>query len=350
MTAAKFVAEFGSAALSPRERAVAAKVLEVFAADVAREVREAVAEQVKNSLYLPRKIALRLASDVDSVAIPILRCTSVLTDDDLISVVRGGSEAKQIAIANREAVSEALTSALIGTGRKAVASTVLGNKGAAIDDGTIGHVLDHHIDDREIQELLVSRPKLPPAVIERLVAAASEELRATLLARDDVPAALASRIVDLGRDSALATQLRAAKTEPEMKAALARMAAEAQLTPIFLMRVLVSGDVSVFEHAIAELARVPVSSVRDFLYNRGAGGVRQALRLAHIPDDLARGMRTVIRMLDERRKRDPEGWRRNLTSLVIDRLVTEYPNLAPGSIESILSQIAHRILGRRDAD
>jgi hypothetical protein len=116
------------------------------------------------------------------------------------------------------------------------------------------------------------------------------------------------------------------------------------------MRLLVSGDINVFEDAIAELARVPVSSARNFLYDRGAGGTRQVLRLARIPDALARGICAVIKMLVERRKRDPEGWRRNFSSLVIDRLVTEYPSLAPGPAESVLSQIAHRILARRDPD
>ena len=184
--------------------------------------------------------------------------------------------------------------------------------------------------------------------MERLVAAASEELRAKLLARGDVPAALASHIVDLGRDNALAAQLRTAKTEEDLGAAVARMAAESRLTPIFVMRVLVSGDIGVFEHAIAELARIPVASARDFLYNRGAGGTRQMLRLARIPDPLGRGIRIAVRLLDDRRKADPDGWQRNFTALVIDRLVAEYPDLAPGPLESILSQMAHRFLVRLD--
>lgn len=345
-TAERFAAEFASGGLSPRERAVAAKVLEVFAADVAQEVRMAVAEQVKSCLYLPRNIALKLASDIDSVAIPILRYTSALTDDDLIAIVRGGSNAKQIAIANREQVSEALSSALIDAGRKVVTSAVLANAGAAVAEADLTKVLDTHPDDADIQTLLATRPTLPAALIERLIAVASEALRATLLARDDVPSDVASRLVDLGRDGAMAARIRSSADPQEIEAAIARAAEEKRLTPMFVLRAICAGDIELFEQSIAALARMPVSSARDFLYGRGAGGQRKVFLLARMPDQLLHGLRAAIKLYEERRTADPEGWRSNFTTLIIDRLVVIYPTLAPGSLETVLSQISHRILGR----
>jgi uncharacterized protein (DUF2336 family) len=346
--AVEIAAEFVAGALSQTERDVAAKVLEVFAGDVAREVREAIAQQVKNCLFLPRSIARRLAEDVDTVAIPVLRYTTVLTDEDLISIVRGGSEAKQIAIAERDGVSEAVSAALIDTDRKTVVSTVLANASAAVAAADLGRAMDRHGGDAGIQAVLARRPKLPVAVMERLISAASEDLRATLLARNDVPAEIAAKIVELARDGALATQLRAAHGANDMETTVAHLAAEKRLTPMFLLRALCAGDIDLFECAIANLSRMPVASAGDFLYRRGGGGQRQILRMALIPDQLVRGFRAAIKLYDERRKADPVGWRHNFTNQAIDRLVDEYPSLAPGSLESVLSQMAHRILGRPD--
>jgi hypothetical protein len=65
-----------------------------------------------------------------------------------------------------------------------------------------------------------------------------------------------------------------------------------------------------------------------------------------MPDQLLHGLRAAIKLYEERRTADPEGWRSNFTTLIIDRLVVIYPTLAPGSLETVLSQISHRILGR----
>ena len=44
---------------------------------------------------------LEMARDVEAVALPVLGASSVLTDDDLIELVRTGTAAKQTAIAGR---------------------------------------------------------------------------------------------------------------------------------------------------------------------------------------------------------------------------------------------------------
>jgi hypothetical protein len=93
---------------------------------------------------------------------------------------------------------------------------------------------------------------------------------------------------------------------------------------------------------------MPVASAGDFLYRRGGGGQRQILRMALIPDQLVRGFRAALKVYDERRRSEPTAWREDFTKLVIDRLVHEYPSLAPGSLEDVLGQMAHRILGRPD--
>ena len=58
--------------ITDEEREAAHEVLRLMAADAAELVRRALAVTLKNSPNLPRDVALKLARDVDSVALPVL--------------------------------------------------------------------------------------------------------------------------------------------------------------------------------------------------------------------------------------------------------------------------------------
>ena len=64
-------------------------------------VRENLSRSLRNSSRLPYDVAMRLAHDIETVALPILADSTVLTPDDLVEIVRSGSAPKQEAIAGR---------------------------------------------------------------------------------------------------------------------------------------------------------------------------------------------------------------------------------------------------------
>ena len=65
-----------------------------MAKDVELAVRRSLSESLRSARHLPHDVALRLASDVEAVALPILANSPVLTDADLIDLVRHGSARK----------------------------------------------------------------------------------------------------------------------------------------------------------------------------------------------------------------------------------------------------------------
>src|SRR5690348_7974806 len=73
--------------LSAEEKESAQQILEMLATDAAELVRRALAVTLRNSPKLPRDIALRLAKDVDAVAVPVLKNSPVLTEEDLVELV-----------------------------------------------------------------------------------------------------------------------------------------------------------------------------------------------------------------------------------------------------------------------
>ena len=103
-TANRVGAVFADGGLSASARETAAAILEVLSQDVALVVRQATCEQVLHCPFLPPNIARRLAQDVDSVAVPIIRCSTALSDADLIALIGERDTLAQVSVAGRDTV------------------------------------------------------------------------------------------------------------------------------------------------------------------------------------------------------------------------------------------------------
>ena len=91
--------------LSDGERKIANEILGFIAEDAASLVRRALAITLKNSPELPRDVALKLAADIDSIAVPVLNFSPVFNDLDLVEILKSRAAAKIIAVAKRPKVS-----------------------------------------------------------------------------------------------------------------------------------------------------------------------------------------------------------------------------------------------------
>src|SRR3546814_15651310 len=99
------------------ERTLAEDIFRRLVADAEVLVRQALAANLKTTADLPHDLAVALARDVDSVSLPVLKYSEVLTDDDLIEIVRIENAAAQpVPIAPRRSVSTALADALLSPG------------------------------------------------------------------------------------------------------------------------------------------------------------------------------------------------------------------------------------------
>jgi len=119
--------------LSAVERAFAHKLLDYMAEDAVAIVRRALAITLKNSPELPRSVAKKLAADIDNIAVPILTYSPVLTDEDLVDVLRSKAAAKIIAVARRPSVSGTVVREIVRFGDSRAVAEVAANDGALID-------------------------------------------------------------------------------------------------------------------------------------------------------------------------------------------------------------------------
>ena len=186
-TAAKVAGQFCQGELSDSERQIAEEIFRFLVRDVAVKVREALCQHLKESRNVPHDVALSLALDVESVALPMLESSVVLSDEDLIEIVRSQSPAKQKAVARREEVSEQVSEALIDTENEEVVTTLVENTNADIGEQAMQKVVETFPDSEVVQGMLVQRPELPISVAERLVGLVSYTMRQHLIDHYDFP-------------------------------------------------------------------------------------------------------------------------------------------------------------------
>ena len=70
--ATKVAAQLNTDRLSQEELRLAQDIARLMARDVAQAVRQTLSESLRRTRHLPRDVAVRLAEDVDAVALPVL--------------------------------------------------------------------------------------------------------------------------------------------------------------------------------------------------------------------------------------------------------------------------------------
>ena len=251
-----------SGRLSHRERVIADDILRLMTKAVEVQVREALAEHLKHSQLLPRDVAMSLARDVESVSIPILGYSQVLTDDDLVAIVRGKVPAKQVAVAGRARVSSMLSEALARDGDRQAVLRLVGNEGADIRENAFGNVLDRFGRDADIGAAVVRRPKLPVGVAGRLVGLVSESLKQELVARHRVSPEMVNAAVRQGGEGSVLTFIAPLNQLDEVVDAVRRFHREGKLTPTLVLRALCLGQLDFFETALAIRGGQPIDVTR----------------------------------------------------------------------------------------
>src|SRR5689334_18413171 len=160
-TAVRVAQQIDIEGLSPAERRIAEDIVRLFARDAETKVRKALAEQVKTSTHLPHDVALKLARDVEEVALPVIQFAQVLTDGDLIEIVRSGDAARQDAVAGRAQVSAAVSDEIVEHAHESAVARLAANDGAAISDTAFDRMVARFPGANAVSQALVGRTVLP---------------------------------------------------------------------------------------------------------------------------------------------------------------------------------------------
>jgi uncharacterized protein (DUF2336 family) len=312
-TAAKVARDF-SHHLSDQERTLAEEIFRLLMRDAEVRVREALSENLKDNPSLPNDVALSLAKDVESVSLPVLEFSDVLSEEDLLELVQTQGPGKQAAIANRATVSQSLSDALVANGNDEVVATLVSNEGADISDATFHKVVDQFGKSDRVQDGMVNRSHLPLAISERLVT------------KHELSPHMAMDLVLHSREKAT-LGLSEGSSDADLGTLVHSMNRNGRLTLSIVMRSLCIGDVAFFEAALVELASIPAENARILLRDGGMKGVEGVYRTTGLPENVFPLIRVALDVAYENEYDGEENDRERYMRRMIERIMTQYEEL-----------------------
>jgi uncharacterized protein (DUF2336 family) len=159
-------------------------------------------------MLAPPKILRVLAcDDAIEVASPVLTQAARLDTDTLIECARTKKQEHLLAISRRKTLPEELTDVLVERGDQQVVLSTAKNAGARFSGKGFDALIKRSRGDDALTSCVGMRSDLPPQVLEKLLAAASEKVRTKLVAERGYAKADIARAVDdvTGRVEAGAT-------------------------------------------------------------------------------------------------------------------------------------------------
>lgn len=326
-TAAKLAQQFNATSFAPAELALAEQIFRLMVRDAEVRVREALSANLRANPRLPHDVAVSLARDVDSVALPILSASEVLTADDLLQIITSqGSSARLDAIAGRREVDARVSDAIVQNGSETVVAKLLANPGAAIAEPTLHKVVDKFGHSEAVQEPLVHRAALPITIAERLVTRVAEHLRTHLLSNHKISADIALELVLQTRERAT-VGLAMGVSEESLKALVAQLQDNNRLTGSIVLRAICMGNLRFFEHALAGLAGLPIDNTRALIHDPGNRGLQTIWTKTRLPESSYPAVQAALAVIAQTeldgRDLDPERYSRR----IIERVLTQYESI-----------------------
>jgi len=271
--------------LSPDDLAAAEGALLMLLDDPSPLVRRALAETICASDRAPASVVYGLAADQANIAIHVYEYSPLLTDADLVDAIGQGDEQIQAAVARRDPLSRSVVAAIAEVGTAEACLTVLENPGAVIAQFSLERLVARYGHLAAIRETLLERDDLPAPIHQVLVAKLSDVLAGFVSARCWLPEERASRVAKEACEKAAIT-LAASARQGEQILLIRHLRSDGQLTAQLILRALLSGNVAMFEDALAELSGMPIDRVCGLLHSKGGTGLRAVYDKAGLPASL----------------------------------------------------------------
>ncbi len=310
--------------LSESERRMAEDIFRLMVKDAEVRVRQALARQLKENPLVPHDVAIALARDVDAVALPMLRYSEVLTDDDLIDIVRSQGSDKRAAVASRARVSAPVAEAVVESCDETAVAALVANQGVQFAEGMLERVAEQFGAHDAIGGLLAERRGLPVTVAERLMTRVSENIRNHLLRRRDLPPEVASALLVQARELAV---LGLTNTETDAVKLIEHLHRNRRLTPSIILRAGCMGDQTFFEAALARLADVPIENARRLIHESGSRGFTAIFQKAGLPQAFFHAMRATVDVSRDMQYDGEARDRERFSRRMIERILTQYGDL-----------------------
>jgi uncharacterized protein (DUF2336 family) len=284
--------------LSQDDRAGAEGALLMLLDDASPLVRQAMAEVFAHSADAPAAIVQALSLDQPSVALPVLEHSPLLIDADLVDIIATGNCEMQCAIARRINLPASVCAAIAEVGTPEAALELIENAYAELAPFSWDRIVERHGHLAAIRESMLVLEDLPAATRVALVAKLSDTLAQFVVARHWLSADRAGRIAGEARDRST-VNIAARSRGDDMRGLVRHLRATGQLTAGLILRALLSGNLELFDAALAELSGLPQARVSALLHDRGGVSLQALLTRAGLPESTFAAFRAALEVSHE---------------------------------------------------
>jgi uncharacterized protein (DUF2336 family) len=299
-------------------------------------VRRALADALASSPHAPAAVMHALVNDQPDIATIVLERSPLLLDSDLVDAVAVGSAASQAAIARRAGLPRSVAAAIAEVGTPEACLTLIENAGADIALFSIDRIVARFGHLAAIRESLLAWADLPAATRHALIIKVSQALAGFAVACNWLDAERAQRIAQEACEKATVTL--AANTQlAEVSPLISHLRETGQLNAGLVLRSLLSGNIDFFEHALAELAALPVRRVAALVHDRRGAGFKAVYDRAGLPASVYPAFSAAIEGMHEIGLHAEPGGNARLKRRMVERVLTSCAGLATGEVEPLIT-------------
>jgi uncharacterized protein (DUF2336 family) len=321
--------------LTAEEREAAEGAMITLVDDPSPLVRRMLAEALAASPDAPHAVIHALAADQPDIAAVVLERSPLFIDAELVDLVATGDRQLQAAIAGRAPLQCAVAAAIAEVGAAEACLIAIENPRAEIAPSSIDRIIERFGHLGAIREALSARPNLPLPARQALVRLLSSLLgdfvaerawlgpdRASLVAREACEKATV----------AIAGQGAHDDTRPLIR----HLRSSGQLSAGLVLRALLSGNMAMFEDALAELSDLPLGRVQALIHDRGHAGFRAVFDKAGFPPATYIAFREALAAVRDAHYNGEFIGASRLKRRMVERVLTSCEQADVGDIEPLL--------------
>jgi uncharacterized protein (DUF2336 family) len=251
----------------------------------------------------------------------VLEHSPLLIDADLVDLIATGNGEVQCAIARRVNLPPSVSAAIAEVGTAAAALELIENAYAELPPFSWDRIVERHGHLAAIRESLLVLEDLPAATRAALVAKLSDTLAQFVVARNWLSADRAGRVANEARERST-INIAARSGGDDMRGLVQHLRANGQLNAGLILRALLSGNLELFDHALAELSGLPPARVSALLHDRGGASLRALLTRAGLPESTFAAFRVALEASHEIGFADTPDGAARLRRRMVERVLT----------------------------
>ncbi len=255
-----------------RDKAIS--TLESLAQDQLPKVRAVIAEAIKSSDKVPKRIVDKLARDIEEIVCgPVLQYSPLLNDDDLREIIAAGASASALeAIANRSEVSEDVSGDIAASLEIPAIAALLTNKNAQIREDTLDQIIAQAETVEDLHKPVALRPQLSIRAMKRVAGFVASALVHAMMDQAGLEEEQAEDILDRVRDRLAGERLGQSEEAKLAKSALDYFQ-RGMLDDKFVIEQIEANNRELLVQCLAVMGDLTADTVRQIIHSKSGRAV-----------------------------------------------------------------------------